>query len=63
MAERKSQRQVRCRSQYIYDRLSSEKMSQVYHWLVPDPPQNEPPAKLAVTENEKDRRHLRPSFV
>ena len=63
MAERKSQRQVRCQNQYVYDRLSSQKMSQVYHWLVPDQPQNEPSAKLAVAENEKDRSHLRPSFL
>ena len=63
MAERKSQRQVRCQNQYVYDRLSSQKMSQVYHWLVPDQPRSEPSAKLAVAENEKDRRHLHPSFV
>jgi hypothetical protein len=63
MAERKRQRQVRCQNQYVYDRLSSQKISQVYHWLVPDQPQSEPSAKLAVVENEKDRSHLRPSFV
>jgi hypothetical protein len=63
MAERKNQRQVRCQNQYVYDRLSSQKMSQVYHWLVPDQPQSEPCAKLAVAENEKDRSHLRPSFL
>jgi len=63
MAERKSQRQVRCQNQYVYDRLSSQKMSQVYYWLVPDQPQSEPSAKLAVAENEKDRSHLRPSFL
>ena len=63
MAERKRQRQVRCQTQYVYDRLSSQKMSQVYHWLVPDPPGSEPAAQLAITENEKDRSHLRPSFL
>jgi hypothetical protein len=63
MAERKNQRQVRCQNQYVYDRLSSQKMSQVYHWLVPDQSQSEPSGKLAVAENEKDRSHLRPSFL
>jgi len=62
MAERKRQRQVGCQNQYVYDRLSSQKISQVYHWLVPDQPEREPAAKLTVGENEKDRRPLRPSF-
>ena len=64
MAERKSQRRDRCQNQYVYDRLSFQKMSQVYHWLVPnDEPESEPIAKLAIAENEKDRGHLRPSFL
>ena len=63
MAERKSQRQVRCQNQYVYDRLSSQKMLQVYHWLVPDEPESEQPAKLVIAANEKDRSHLRPSFL
>jgi hypothetical protein len=63
MAERKNQCQVRCQNQYVYDRLSSQKMSRVYHWLVPDQSQSEPSGKLAVAENEKDRSHLRPSFL
>src|ERR1019366_3443915 len=54
MAERKRQRQVRCQNQYVYDRLSSQKMSQVYHWLVADQLESESSAKLAVAENEKD---------
>jgi hypothetical protein len=63
MAEHKSQRQVRCQNQYVYDRLSSQKMSQVYHWLVPDEPESKPSPKLVSAENEKDRSHLRPSFL
>jgi hypothetical protein len=63
MAERKSQRQVRCQNQYVYDRLSSQKMSQVYHWLVRDELQSEPSTKLAIAENEKDRSDLRASFL
>jgi hypothetical protein len=63
MAERKSQRQVRCQNQYVYDRLSSQKVSQVYHWLVPDEPESRPSTKLVAAENEKDRSHLRPSFL
>jgi hypothetical protein len=47
----------------VYDRLSSQKISQVYHWLVPDELENEPSAQLILSENEKDRSHLRPSFL
>ena len=64
MAERKRQRHVRCENQYVYDRLSSQKMSQVYHWLVPDDEAGrEPLAKVTTAEHEKDRSHLRPSFL
>ena len=63
MAERKRQRQVRCKNQYVYDRLSSQKISQVYHWLVPGELENETAAKLTLAENEKDRSPLRPSFL
>jgi hypothetical protein len=62
MAERRSKRRVRCESRYGYDRLSSQKMSQVYHWLVPDEPSPTPSTKVALAENEKERSHLRPSF-
>ena len=62
MAERKSQRQVRCQNQYVYDRLSPQKMSQVYHWLVPEEDQHEQATKVTVTKDEKDCSHLRPSF-
>lgn len=63
MAERRRQRQVRCENQYVQDRLSSQKMSQVYHWLVPDPPEGRPAGELALAEHEKDRSHLRPSLL
>jgi hypothetical protein len=63
MAERKSQRQVRCQNQYVYDRLSSEKMLQIYHWLVPEEPEREQSGKLIVATNEKGRSHLRSSFL
>jgi len=62
MAERKPQRQVRCQNQYVYDRLSPEKVSQVYHWLVPDKPEQEPAHAIALVENEKTHRPLRSSF-
>jgi hypothetical protein len=48
MAERKNQRQVRCQNQYVYDRLSSEKVLQVYHWLVPEEPEPERTEELIV---------------
>jgi hypothetical protein len=64
MAERKGPRQIRCQNQYVYDRLSRQKMCQVYHWLVPpDENPSEKDATLTVAENEKDRRDLRPSFL
>ena len=63
MGERKRQRQVRCENQYVQDRLSSQKMSQVYHWLVPDQSQDQPVAELALAKHEKDRSHLRPGFL
>ena len=64
MAERKRQRRVRCENQYVYDRLSSQKRSRVYHWLVPDDEAGrEPLAKVTTAEHEKDRSHLRPSFL
>ena len=63
MAERKSQRQVRCQNQYAYDRLSSEKLLHVYHSLVPEEPEREKSEKLTVATNEKGRGHLRPSFL
>jgi hypothetical protein len=65
MVERKGQHQVRCQNQYVYDRLSPQKMSQVYHWLVP--PAEERPSdqnvSLTVANNEKERSHLRPGFL
>lgn len=62
MAERNNQRQVRCQNQYVYDRLWPQKMSQVYHWLVPEEDQNEQAPKVTVAKDEKDCSHLRPSF-
>jgi hypothetical protein len=62
MAERKPRRPVRCQNQYVYDRLSPEKVSQVYHWLVPDKPEPEHSRAIAIIENEKTHRHLRSSF-
>jgi hypothetical protein len=62
MAKGKPQRQVRCQNQYVYDRLSPEKVSQVYHWLVPHQPEPEPSHAIALIENEKTHRHLRSSL-
>jgi hypothetical protein len=63
MAEGKRQRRVRCQHQYIYDRLSAQKMSQVYRWLVPAGPGNEPAARLSIGAYEKNRSDLRPSLL
>lgn len=63
MAEPKRQRPVRCQNQYVYDRLASEKIAQVYRWLVHEEPEGEPTAKVTCAGNEKDRRHLRASIL
>jgi hypothetical protein len=65
MAERKGQHQVRCQNQYVYDRLSPQKMSQVYHWLVPTEAESpcDQNVLLTVAKNEKERSHLRPGFL
>ena len=65
MAEPKSQRPIRCQNHYVYDRLWSQKMSQVYHWLVPesDERESQPSVELTVAENEKERSHLRKSLL
>lgn len=62
MGERKTKRRVRCQNQYVYDRLSPGKMSQVYHWLVPEKSEQEQSAQITVTENEKAHSHLRSSL-
>jgi hypothetical protein len=63
MAERNLKHSLRCQNQYQHDRLSSQKMSQVYHWLVPEEPVREPAATLTIAQHEKDRSHLRSSFL
>lgn len=65
MAEAKSQRPIRCQNRYVYDRLSAQKMSQVYHWLAPEAeePEREQSAELNVAKNEKERSDLRASFL
>ena len=63
MAERKRQRQVRCQKQYVHDRLSSEKVLQVYHWLVPEEPEPERSPELITATDEKVRSHICSSFL
>jgi hypothetical protein len=62
MGERKPQHRVRCQNQYVYDRLSPDKMSQVYHWLVPEKSEKESSAKLTVSKDEKAHSDLRASL-
>ena len=65
MAEPKRQRSVRCQFHYLPDRHVPQKMSQVYQWLVP---QGEPgtlpqSSELTTAHYEKNRSHLRSSFL
>jgi hypothetical protein len=63
MAERKAKRRVRCEDKYVYDRLSSQKLSQVYHWLVPDVCDRETAVVAATHRYEESRSHLRTSVL
>lgn len=65
MAERRRQPKLRCHNQYVSDRLASQKISQVYHWLVPEMEagSSEKSDELTKATNEKERSHLRPSFL
>ena len=63
MAEQTRQPKLRCHTQYVSDRLASQKISQIYHWLVPEQEAvtEEKSAELTA-KNEKERSHLRPSL-
>jgi hypothetical protein len=65
MAEPRRQRTVRCQIHFLPDRHVSQKMSQVYRWLVPElePTSAAPSAELTTINHEKDCRHLRSSFL
>ncbi len=63
MAERKPKRRVRCENKYVYDRLSSQKLLQVYHWLVPDQWDQETAVVTATHRYEESRGHLRTSIL
>jgi len=65
MAERRRQPKLRCQFQYQFDRHASEKMAQVYRWLAPDDPEKfrPKPKELILTNDEKDRGHLRASLL
>jgi len=65
MAERRGQRKLRCQINYLPDRHVLQKMSEVYRRLVPGPQPggNQPSGQLTTVEREKDRSHLRSSFL
>jgi hypothetical protein len=65
MAEPKRQPKLRCQIHFVSDRHVSQKLSQVYRWLVPegDPPGRELALSLMPTPHEKDRRHLHPGLL
>jgi len=65
MGESKRQPKLQCQIHFLPDRHVSQKMSQVYRWLVPqaDPPSAEQITQLLTIEgHEKDRRHLHSGF-
>ena len=61
MAERRGQRKFRCQIHYLADRHVSQKMAQVFRWLVPesDPRPTDESRELSLVAHEKDRRPLR----
>lgn len=65
MAKRVRQPSLRCQIHFMPDRHVSQKLSQVYHWLVPEsaPATDRRSTQLAAAGYEKDRRHLRSSFL
>jgi len=65
MAEPPRQRAFRCQNNYVPDRHVSQKISQVYGCLVPQPePQPAPPLdRVTTAQHEKDRSPLRSSFL
>jgi hypothetical protein len=61
MAQSRRQRALRCEIHFQPDRHVSQKMAQVYHWLVPE--SEELPAsyeigRLGKASYEKERSHL-----
>lgn len=64
MAKTKRQPDLRCQTHFLSDRHVSQKLSQVYQWLVPEPPPGDPQAhrELTAAAHEKDCRHLHSSF-
>jgi hypothetical protein len=61
MAERRGQRKFRCQIHYLADRHVSQKMAQVFRWLVPESEQSltDESCELTLATHEKDRRPLR----
>jgi hypothetical protein len=63
MAETKRQPKLQCQTHFLPDRHVSQKMSQVYRWLVPPPSQSASlPPELRIAGDEKDGRHLHSSL-
>jgi hypothetical protein len=65
MAKFRRQPRLRCQIHFLPDRHVVQKMSQVYHWLVPEsePEISQRSSQLSIGQHAKDSRHLRPSFL
>ena len=63
MAKRVRQPKLRCQIHFMPDRYVSQKLSQVYRWLVPESAAGPPGTALAAAGHEKDSRHLRSSLL
>ena len=65
MAERTRQPKLLCHCQYQYDRHASEKVAQAYRWLAPEEAQPSTTSDQTeiLSNDEKGRRHLRPSLL
>ena len=64
MAESKRQPRLRCQIHFQPDRHVRQKLSQVYHWLVPQSELGTTPeaGQLSTAQDAKERSHLRPSL-
>jgi hypothetical protein len=63
MAKRARQPKLRCQIHFMPDRHVLQKLSQVYHWLVPESAAGPQSTPLAAAGHEKDSRHLRSSLL
>jgi len=65
MAENRRQPRMRCQIHFLPDRHVRQKISQVYHWLVPESERESAQlaSQLTTAQRAKDRGYLRSSVL